>query len=96
MSNTYSRLKGDVEGMVTFGVRHRSYSMHQMGAVIDISHFDLEPLRGRLVMVVNMIRNGRVVVVVVFAHSCAVNESPCDGVSMHAHTLRNSVQWSPV
>lgn len=47
-------------------------------------------------MVINMISNGRVVVVVVLGDFCAVHESPCDGVSMHVNTLRKSLQLSPV
>ena len=93
ISNTYSRSNGGFDGMVTFGAGHRSYSMYQIGAMMDRSHFNLKPLRGRLVMIINIIRNGRVIVVVVFGDFFAVHESPCDGVSIYLDALGRAYNY---
>jgi hypothetical protein len=49
-------------------------SFFQITAVMDRNQLYLESLRSGLVLAINNIRNGWVIVVVVFGHLCAIHE----------------------
>jgi hypothetical protein len=74
--NTYVRSKGGVSGKGTAGAGHISWPMRQTRTMMNETHPYFEPLRGRVAVAIDNIRNGRLEVVVIRRHPSVVQEKP--------------------